>query len=148
MENKKCLVELDAILNLLSEEDLNKIPVEIRSAIKEQKDKEYTWEYDDTKTLKEQNLNRKTIAMLAYLNMQYLVSSDQKELLEQIHSFNEQKSEKEKAKKYSSNDLFKERNNKENDNIEKGKNENVMLIQIKNDKWYHKIFSFFRTLFK
>ena len=39
MEYKKCLVELDEILKYLKDEDREKIPQEIRMAIKEKKDK-------------------------------------------------------------------------------------------------------------
>ena len=100
MEYKKCLVELDEILKYLRQEDLAKIPEEIRKAIKEKKDMQYNWEYDESKELKDQNINRKTIAMLSYLNMEYLLNKEQKRFLEELHMANENKNEKEKAKKY------------------------------------------------
>ena len=62
----KRLVEVDAILDYLSEEDFRKIPEEVIQVIKENKDQEYIWEYDETKDLKDQNLNRDTIAILSY----------------------------------------------------------------------------------
>ena len=68
MEYEKCLVELDEILNHLRKEDLIKIPYEIRNAIKAQKDNTYKWTYNEAKNLNEQDMNRKTIAMLSYLN--------------------------------------------------------------------------------
>ena len=109
MEYKKCLVQLDEMLDFLSKEDLNKIPNDIRKKIKSQKDTEYKWKYDSSISLKEQNLSRETIAMLAYLNMQYLVSEEQKLLLQQMHNYNEQKLEEEKSKNFNQNDIFKER---------------------------------------
>lgn len=98
MEYKKCLVELDEILNYLKDEDLRKIPYDIRKAINEKKDKQYNWHYDESKGLDEQNINRKTIAMLSYLNMEYLLSKEQKLLMQELHRFNEEKVEKEKLK--------------------------------------------------
>ena len=98
MEYKKCLVELDEILNYLKDEDLRKIPYDIRKAINEKKDKQYNWHYDESKDLYEQNINRKTIAMLSYINMEYLLSKEQKVLMEELHRFNEKKIEKEKLK--------------------------------------------------
>ena len=43
---------------------------------------------DETKPLKDQNVSRDTIAFLAYLNMEYLLNDEQKELMQQIHEFN------------------------------------------------------------
>ena len=94
MEYKKCLVELDEILNYLKDEDLRKIPYDIRKAINEKKDKQYNWHYDESKDLYEQNINRKTIAMLSYINIEYLLSKEQKVLMEELHRVNEKKIEK------------------------------------------------------
>ena len=91
MEQKKCLIQVDEVLNHLRNEDLNKIPLDIRNSIKENKDKNYIWEYDETKELWDQDLDRKSIAILSYLNMEYLVNKEQKELLKQMHRFNERK---------------------------------------------------------
>lgn len=107
MENAKCLVQLDEILNYLSKNNLEKIPYEIRNSIKQLKDKEYVWKYDESKALKEQKLDRKTIAMLSYINMEYLLNKEQKEHMEKIHRINEQKLEKEKQDKYNQNNIFK-----------------------------------------
>ena len=107
MEYTKCLVELDEILNYLSVENLEKIPFEIRNNIKEHKDKEYIWKYDETKELKEQELDRKTIAMLSYINMEYLLNDSQKQYMEDLHKFNEQRKEKEKKRKYNLDNLFR-----------------------------------------
>lgn len=126
MDYTKCLVELDEVLRVLNAEELSKIPKEIREMIKSQKDKNYIWKYDETKSLKEQNLDRTTIAMLSYLNMEYLLDEEQKKLMEEFHQLNERKAEREKKLKYESNDLFNkdEKSNKEElvkdlDNVEK-----------------------------
>ena len=85
MENEKCLVQLNETLKYLKEEDLNKIPLEIRKAINEEKDKQYKWDYDESKSLQEQNIDRKTIAMLSYLNMKYLLDEEQRKMMKEIH---------------------------------------------------------------
>ncbi len=114
IDYNKRLVEVDEVLKYLSEEDLSKIPEDIRQLIKNNKDKEYEWEYDDTKPLKDQNLNRDTIAFLSYLNMEYLLNEEQKQLMQEIHEFNEKKAEEAKSEKYGVEDLFK----KKQENIE------------------------------
>ena len=82
IDYNKRLVEVDEILNYLSEEDFLKIPEDVRNTIKENMDKQYVWKYDETKNLKEQNLNRDTIIILSYLNMEYLLNDEQKYYLE------------------------------------------------------------------
>lgn len=146
MEYEKCLVQLDEVLNHLSKKDLKKIPDEIREGIKEQKDKEYVWKYNENKQLKEQGLNRKTIAILSYLNTEYLLNDKQKELMRKIHKLNEQTLEKERMKNYNSDDLFK---NKRNNNMQCNNaiSSNNALIEVKENKWYKKIFSFLKNFF-
>ena len=107
MEYSKRLVEVDEVLSYLSIENLLKIPENIRNAIKENKDKEYVWKYDINKSLKEQNLSRDTIAFLSYLNMEYLLNEEEKQVMQEIHKLNDKKIEQEKMEKYSTKDLFK-----------------------------------------
>ena len=135
MEDTKCLVELDEVLGHLNEEELNKIPYKIREGITTNKDKQYCWEYDETKNLNEQNLNRKTIAMLSYLNIKYLLNEQQKELMKSLHKLNE----KEKIKKYNYDNLFKNK---------KSTVSNEMLVPIQKEKWYKKILYFIKKIIK
>ena len=144
MEYDKCLVELDEILNYLADEDLRKIPFEIRKAITEKKSKHYSWHYDESKELREQNINRQTIVMLSYLNMEYLLNKEQKLRMEEFHKLNEEKKEEEK-RKYNQTILFKE--NKQNlekeikkDSCEDRKNNNnKQMIVKREEKWYQKL---------
>ena len=146
MEYKKCLVQLDEVLNYLSIENIEKIPLEIRNSIKQQKDKEYNWKYDKSKALKEQELDRITVALLSYLNMEYLLNPEQKEYMETIHKINEQKIEKEKQKqdRYNYDNLF---NNKTSTAIqEENISENVAIVEYKESlfkKIINKIKKFF-----
>ncbi len=91
---EKCLTEVDEILNLLDRDELKKIPADIRKLIKDNKDKAYIWKYDKTKNLANQNLNRKTIAFLSYLNMEYLLSDEEKNLMNIIHKENRKRMNK------------------------------------------------------
>ncbi len=144
MEYTKCLVELDEILNYLSVENLEKIPIEIRNSINEHKDKEYIWKYDETKELKEQELDRKTIAMLSYLNMEYFLNEEQKEFMQNLHNLNEQKREKEKQEKYNPDNLYK---NRTSTTIQETINENVAMVEYKESvfkKFLNKIKMLFR----
>ena len=151
MEYEKCLVELDEVLLRLNDEEYEKIPDEIIYGIKLQKDKQYTWEYDDNKPLKEQNLDRKTVAILSYINMEYLLNDEEKEVMKKIYDFNEQKAELEKTKKYGSDNLFVNRKISHNDTNNANEIEeeiNKELIEVKEEKWYQKFFNKIRKMFK
>ena len=110
VDYNKRLVEVDEVLSYLSEEELLKIPEDVRQVIKDNKDKEYIWKYDISKELKDQGLSKDTIIILSYLNMEYLLNQEQKQFMQELHIFNEKKLEKEKAKQYNPDDIFKNKN--------------------------------------
>ena len=142
MEYAKCLVELDEILGHLGKEYLDKIPQDVRNGITEKMDKHYNWKYDESKELNEQNIDRKTIAMLSYLNMEYLLDDEQRKLMEEIHKVNEMKAkEKMRAKANNSLNRIKEEKIELND-------ENVALVKTTHPKWYEKILAFVKNAFK
>lgn len=140
MTNEKCLVELDEVLKYLVLEDLNKIPFEIKNKISECKDKKYKWQYDASKPLKEQKLNRKTIAMLSYLSMEYMQNEEQRRLMQEIHKLNEKELMKAHIKK--ENVVFK------NNITTSEKNEVSTSLSVDNLKWYQKVFKYIKKLFK
>lgn len=142
IDYKKRLTEVDEILNYLSEEELEKIPAEIRNAIKDNKDDEYDWEYDETKPLKDQNLSRDTIAFLSYLNMEYLLNEEQKKVMKEIHKLNDRKLEEAKAKKYVQN-TFNNKLEKE----EKVVDEKKELVEYK-ENLFTKIFRKLKSIIR
>ena len=87
-EYRKCLTQVDTIIECLEEENKKKIPREIKNGIKFFKDKKYNWNFDQTKPLTEQELDRKTIALLSYINMEYLLSDEQKSVMNEFHKLN------------------------------------------------------------
>ena len=156
MEYSKCLVQVDEILNYLNPEELKKIPENVRKTIKDNKDKNYTWKYDVSEKLEEQNLNRKSIAILSYLNMEYLLNDEQRKLMGQIHRVNEQKQEEEKRKQYNPENIFENKSNiKEDKTIQVASNESTSkeskesknLAMTKKDRWYNKIKLYIKSLF-
>ena len=149
IDYNKRLVEVDEILNYLSEEDLRKLPEEVRITIKENKDNEYFWKYDETKPLKEQDVSRDTIAFLSYLNMEYLLNEEQKQLMQQLHKLNEKKLEEAKAEKYGVEDLFKRNETQQEELKETEQEQEQALVEYKESfftKMVNKIKNFFIKL--
>ncbi len=147
IDYNKRLVEVDEILNYLSEEDLLKIPEDIKRLIKENKDKEYVWNYDETKPLEEQNLDRDTIAILSYLNMEYLLDEEQKKLMQQIYESNESKSEEQETKQYNVDNLFKNRKYVEDNNTESNTQEEMAIVEIKKESFLKIIINKIKSIF-
>ena len=148
VDYNKRLVEVDEILNYLSDEDLEKIPDDIKQAIRDNKDKDYTWNYDEDKPLKEQDVSRDTIAILSYLNMEYLLNEKQKQFMEEMHKRNEQEKRKKEYSnetQYNYEDLFKRKNKVEDTNNEQ---EEVALIPVKEETFIRKIFNIIKSFFK
>lgn len=137
----KRLVEVEYILKKLDDEYIKKIPQEIWDYIETNKDKNYVFNYDESKTLVEQNLSIDTISILTYINMEYLLGEEQKKEMIEFLRKDETIAEHEKAKLYNPNNIFKKNNKAQ-------KTEEIDLIEIKDKKWYEKIFSFFKNMFK
>lgn len=144
MDYGKRLVEVDEVLNYLKREDYIKIPKDIIQIIKKNKDVNYVWKYDETKPLKYQNLSRDTIAFLSYLNDEYLLNEEQKQLMRQIYELNERKAETEKENKYPVKDLFN-RNKLEQEGKEIKEKD---LIEYTENNIFKKVIKKIKRLFK
>ncbi len=136
------LVEVEYILKKLDNEYINKIPQEIWNYIEENKDKEYVFKYDESKTLVEQNLSIDTIAILTYINMEYLLDEQQKKEMQEILKNDERIAEEEKKKKYSVDEIFKNKEKSPESKVEETKK----LIEYKEStikQIWNKILDFF-----
>lgn len=140
----KRLVEVETILKKLDKNYINKIPTEIWDFIEKNKDDQYTFFYDDNIELLNQNLNIDTIAILSYINMQYLLDEKSKKEVEEILIKDGAFLEQQKMKKYNPENIFKNKENIDN----KGERD-VSMIEVKEKyKWYQKIISFFRKMWR
>ncbi len=83
------LVELDEIIKNLPKNEFDAIPKEIIRIIRDNKNPNYVWKYVKGKSLQEQNLHRDTIILLSFINTEFILKNDQKDLMEKIHKFND-----------------------------------------------------------
>ncbi len=139
-EINKRLVEVEYILRKLDDEYINKIPQEVWDYINKNKDKNYVFEYDNDKILSEQNLNIDTISILTYINMEYLLEEKERRELLELLKKDDMVAEQQKKEKYNPEDLFK--------NKKEEPKEPISLIEVKIEKWYEKLFSFFRKILR
>ena len=107
IDYKKRFVEVDEIIKYLPKEESSKIPNDLLDLIRENKDSKYIWKYDNNKKLKEQNIHKDTVAILSYINTEFILEGNQKILMKNLHFFNEMKGEKLKREKFNPKAIFK-----------------------------------------
>lgn len=140
MEDKKVLTEVYEILKHLSIENFNKIPSNVINLIKENMDRDYIFKYDVSKSLKEQNLSRDAVAVLSYINMEYLLNDKQREFIENLHRQNEEELEEQKREMYNSDTLFTNKN--------RIINNDTALVEYSKEKWYKRLINKIFNIFK
>lgn len=136
--------EVYAILNMIEDEYRERVPKNVINFFEEERDKEYNPIIDVNIPLEKQNLKRKTIVLLAILNLNYWCDSEEEkqEILDSFAKNEELKrlKEKELTENYNINNLFNKIENTEN------KTE-VSLIEYKEQNFIQKIISKIKSLF-
>ena len=106
--------EVDAILNVLEDEYINKVPEKVRKFFADEKIKDYEPVIDIDIPLTEQNLKRETMVLLAILNLNYWCESEN-EKQEFLNELSKNEDERKKLEeKYNPDNLFK---NKKSNNM-------------------------------
>lgn len=109
-DTRQAYSEVDEFIELLNEKEKQKIPQNLRDLFKREKDKEYVKNIDIQVPIKEQNLKRETLAIIAMLNLKYWCEDEkEKERLKQIYKNNGIKNEQEKREKYDPDKIFKQK---------------------------------------
>jgi len=146
---KDRLSELDVLLNYIDAEDWLKIPDDIIFYIKENKNKEYNWEYDETKSLENQNLSKDTFSLLTFIMYKYIASEEEKkEISLLINEITE-----ELNKKYDLDNIFKKTSeeNKKISSLEEitvSNETSLIKIDENNKSFFSIILSFIKKFFK
>lgn len=106
---KKAYTELNEVIKELSKLEIEKIPNDLIKNIEANMDMEYKWEYDNSKTLLEQDLMPETKALIVEIYERYLCSEDEKELWKKYDEICLNKIEKQKRTMYNVKDIFKKK---------------------------------------
>ena len=134
----KAYAEVLLILSYMEQKYIDMIPKKLLELFNEEKDKNYQPNINPNISLAEQNLQRKTLALLAMLNLNYWCKdeNEKKELLK-MYSENDKKIEAEMRERYNPDNLFKKREKVEqNNDIKQEKSE---LIEYKEKNIFRKI---------
>lgn len=132
--------EVLEILKYLTQEDYEKIPKEKIEVFETNMNKDYAFKYNPDKTLQEQNVSETARTIIAILFRDYWATEEQRKRIIKVQQQERNRIESKKQEKYNINELFK--NNKKN------KTQEVAMVEVKEQKWYKKVFDFFRKIFR
>lgn len=142
--------EILDIIEHLSLNATNKIPLQLLEFFKEVSMKNYKPEFDYSQGLEKISFTPKTKALLAMIYRNYLCSEEERKELDKKLFENEQKYQQELREKYNPGNIFK--NTQEvsvvQENQKEENNQNTALIECKEKKWYHRFFEKLVGLFK
>ena len=146
LDNMMAYSEIYEILNLMEDEDKERVPQEIRDFFEEQRMKEYKPNIRTDIPLTEQNLKRETVVLLTILVINYWCDSEEEKqsFIDELEK--NEKIKKELQEKYNPDNLFKNRK-KTKEDVVMEQVENVEMIQYKENlfaklkKWFEKIFN-------
>ena len=138
--------EVFEILKYIPKADYDKIPSEKIELYKTMRDKNYNFKYDPSKTLYEQNVSKIARAIIGLLFRDYWATETQKQKILAKQKYERKKIEEKKKAMYNPDNIFN--NNKDTiiDNTEK--KQEIALIEIKDMKWYKKVWRFLTKFFR
>lgn len=139
MDLPKIYSEVYAILEILGNEYINKIPTKLYNYIVAEKESNIKIHYDINKPLNEQPISEETILFISYLNLQYWCDEEQKQELLKIYKQNDDKIEEELRQEYNVDNLFKNRANNETIGMIEEERE-TQLIEYKTKSYIKKLF--------
>lgn len=128
INTRKAYSEIDEFLELLSDEQRNKIPQKLREFFKEEKDQEYKKGIDPNIAIKNQNLKEETLGIIALLNLQYWCEDEnEKQRLKDVYARNEQVYQEMLQVTFNPDDIFEKRISNE----KKEQEENTQIVEYK-----------------
>lgn len=147
MENTEAKIysEVYALIQLAGKDYQDMLPDKVKSAIDVKRDKNYTPTYNIDIPLEKQNIQKDSLAILANIEYNYWckTENEKREFIKELKQIDVD-SEKKIRELYNPDDIFK----KNKPNTQAINTEEVAMVEVKEQKWYKKVFEFFRNLFK
>ena len=131
---KKALKEVYEFINILSDEERNKIPQIYISNIEKEMDASHQFVYDITKKLSEQNFMNESKAIIVDIYIKYFSEKEECEKWEKYYKISNKLIEERKRKEFNPNNIFTDNNKKIEERENETKNiEEVALTIIDNN---------------
>ena len=139
--------EVLEILKHIPIEDYNKIPRNEIELFENYADKDFTFNYDSSKTLEEQNVSNITTGIIILLFRDYGATEIQRNKIVSKQNYDRVKLEEKKKEIYNPDNIFI--NNHKNSLVDIPENkQEKSLVKIDDIKWYKKIWNRIKNFFK
>ena len=149
MVDNKYAVAYSEVLEILKHiplEDYNKIPKTKIELFETNANNDYTFKYDPSKTLEEQNVSNITKGIIILLFRDYWATEIQRNKIIAKQNYDRMNLEEKKKGKYNPDNIFANLyKNSFTDNTEN--NKELSLIETNNIKWYKKIWKLIKHFF-
>lgn len=150
--NKKAISEVIEVLQHTDDKILIKIPQKFITFLYENADKDYAPNIDFHSENWEESLEEDANAILALIYRDYIVSPIERNKLIEEENREKTKREEELRKKYNSDNIFNNRNNKIYNQQEEKQTPNIgestQLVEVKQIPWYRKILNKLFSIFR
>ena len=150
MVDNKYAVAYSEVLEILKHiplEDYNKIPKTKIELFETNADNEYTFNYDPSKTLEEQNVSNITKGIIILLFRDYWATEIQRNKIIAKQNYDRMNLEEKKKGKYNTDNIFANLyKNSFTDNTEN--KQELALVEINDMKWYTKVWRFIKNFFR
>lgn len=143
-EYRQAFSEVDAIINMMPLELVNKIPRRFIEMVREEKDISYNPIIKEP--LEEEKLMNETIIILGLIYRDFLVSKEKRKELQLSDAEELRQVEEEIREKYNPDNLFKKSPNTQHIEKDKKKEELTSLV-VQEEKWYQKIWNVIKNIF-
>lgn len=137
-EYANACTEVLEILKSVKDEDLKRIPNEEIENLKENANMEHEFSYDATKNINEQNVSKAAKGIIAYFFVKYIATMEQKQKILSIQH-------KRLEEKLIANNTPRIEIEETETTIPKVQIKD--LIEVKNIKWYEKVYLFLKRIF-
>ena len=110
INTRQAYSEVDEFLELISNENRNKIPKKLREFFKEEKDINYIKGINPDVPIKNQKLKEETLGIIALLNLQYWCEDEnEKRRLKEVYAKNEKIYQEHLQVQFNPNEIFKKK---------------------------------------
>ena len=142
---REAFVEISEIFKLMPNIMLDKIPNKFKQIIENEKSTTYTSNIKEP--LEQCILKEETIIVLSLIYRDFLCDKEEKARLQYRDAQKIKEAENELRERYNTDNIFKNKVKTNIDNTTETR-KNLSLVKYEEDKWYKKIFSIIKRIFK
>lgn len=139
--------EVYEILSYMDKSTVMKIPIEILENIKERRNKEYISKINPDDLFNKNNINEKTLEILACLDVNYWMKEEKRKDIKKKYILKIRQEELEKKEKYGEKEIFNSKNKMNIQINENTETETISLVKYKKT-FFTKIYDKLRSLLK